>query len=259
MNLGDIQELTPQTIGRMHGICAHEAGPLAPWFGAAVQQDRQLSQQCAPLGRRVFGAFRDGRAIGRVELMPIDLAPLPLAGEEVQVIRCLWVLKEAQGCGCARALMERALAAAEGAKGVAIVTYPGWNDIPPAFLAKFGFAPVQREGIATLLLRRTGAGAEVAFVPVPREVTVSPSQVQVEAVISGMCPAAAQYYRMLLETARSLSDRVVTREHLPRNRAEALRVGRENTVYIDGTEPLAGPFRTAAFRALVQERLAAKQ
>jgi GNAT superfamily N-acetyltransferase len=191
--------------------------------------------------------------------MPIDMAPLPLEGEGLHVIRCLWVVQEAQGGGHARALMEHALGAAEGAKGVAIVTYPGWNDVPASFLAKFGFEIVQRQGMTTLLLRKASADARVSFAPVRRDPMVPSSQLHVETAISGMCPAATQYYRRLLAAARSLSDKVVTRERVLRNRADALRFGRENTVYVDGEEPFSGGFRTAAFCDLVKERLAAKR
>ena len=87
---------------------------------------------------------------------------------------------------------------------------------------------------------------------------VSTSRLHVEAAFSGMCPAATQYYRRLLDAARSLSDKVVTRERVLRNRADALRFGRENTVYVDGEEPFSGGFRTAAFCDVVKERLEAK-
>ena len=259
MMSGDIQELTPDTLGKMSCICAHDSGAPAPWFGEAVAESARVSLHAATQGRRIFGAFRDGRAVGRVEVMPIDLAPLPLEGEDLHVIRCLWVVQEAQGNGNARALIGRALDAAVGAKGVAIVTYPGWNDVPTSFLAKFGFEIVQQQAMTTLLLRKATADARVAFVPVRRGTVVSPSQLQVETVISGMCPAATQYYRRLLDVARGLSDKVVTREWIPRNRTDALRFGRENTVYVDGEEPFSGPFRTAAFGDLVKERLAAKR
>lgn len=88
-------------------------------------------------------------AVVRAEVMPIDVAPLPLAGKGLHVIRCLWVVNEAKGNGYARELILR-------------------------------------------------------------------------------------------------------------SRADALRYGRENTVYVDGKEPFSGGFRTAAFCDFVKERLAAK-
>lgn len=256
---GSVQEITADTIGKVHGICAHDTGASAPWYGEAAAESQTVCRHGATHGRRIFGAFCDGKPVGRAEVMPIDLAPLPLEGEDLHVIRCLWVVKEAEGKGYARALMERALDAAQGAKGVAIVTYPGWNHIPSPFLLRFGFETVQQDGMATLLLRKVSADARVALVHVRRSDVVSPSQLQVEAVISGMCPAATQYYRRLLDAARSLSDKVVTKEWILRNREDALRFGKENTVYVDGEEPFSGPFRTATFCDLVKERLAAKR
>lgn len=254
----DIEELAPAAIGRLNAICAHALGPSAPWFEEAVKDSATVCTHAAAMGRRVFGAFCDGRAVGRAEVMPIDSAPLPLEGEGLQVIRCLWVVKEAQGSGIARDLMQRALAAAEGAKGVAIVTSPGWNDVPAPFLVKFGFATVQQKGLRRVLLRRARADARVALADIRRETVVSRSRLHVEAAVSGMCPAAIQYYRRLLDAARRLSDKVVTKERIVGNRADAFRFGSENSVYIDGEEPLSGPFRTAAFCDLVKERLSAK-
>lgn len=259
MNTAEIREITPEGIGAMDPICAHDSGATAAWYGGAVQESADLCRRTAVLGRRVFGAFREGgQVVGRVETMPINVAPLPLVGEDLTVMRCLWVVKEAQGHGHGKALVERALDAAEGTNGVAIVCYPGWNDVPESFLARFGFQTVQRQGIATLLLRTSRAGASVAFAPDRPAPELSPVQVLVEAVFSGMCPAATQYYRRLLDAARSLSDLVVAKERMLRDRADALRFGRENTVYIDGDEPLSGPFRTTAFCELVKARLASK-
>jgi hypothetical protein len=138
MITGDIQKLTPDMIGRLNSICAHQSGADAPWLGEAVEESARVSLHAATLGRTVFGAFRDGRSVGRIEVMPIDLAPLPLEGKGLHV-------------------------------------------------------------------------------------------------------------------------KVVTKEWILRNRADALRLGRENTVYVDGKEPFAAGFRTAAFCELVKERLAAKR
>lgn len=89
-------------------------------------------RKASAMGARVFGAFLEGgEPVGRIEIMPIEAAPVPLEGDGLWVIRCIWVLDKAKGLGIAGSLMRLALDAAEGSKGVAVLTYPGW--MPPAF------------------------------------------------------------------------------------------------------------------------------
>lgn len=247
----EIQEVTPCTIQRLNTMCvAPNSDP-----GDVLEESTKAHERAAALGARVFGAFLGEKPVGRVEVMPIEAAPLPLEGESLWIIRCLWVLPEVQGTGIARTLMELALDASRGSRGVAVVTYPNW--MPISFFERFGFEVSAQSGPATLLLRKIDDHARVTFVSGGRGLVDSGDAVKVEAVVSGRCPWIMQNYRKLLEFARTLSDKVVATERMIGTRADAIRFGEEN-LYIDGTTPFEGPVRLAEFEKAIRARLAAK-
>ena len=217
------------------------------------------------MGARVFGAFLEGgEPVGRIEIMPIEAAPVPLEGDGLWVIRCIWVLDKAKGLGIAGSLMRLALDAAEGSKGVAVLTYPGW--MPPAFFERFGFERVEPEtGRATVLLRkadprdscRVSLVSRTARFGEPGGAELPRGTVLVEAVFGLMCPWVIQQYRGYLSIASSVSDKVITHEHVVRTHADALGLGEEN-LYIDGVAPFAGPIRREELEHAIRSRLADK-
>ena len=127
----EVREIAPSSIDDINKMCvmpgsSHEAAL------AALKESADAHRQGEAMGARVFGAFVEGgEPVGRIEIMPIEAAPVPLKGDGLWVIRCMWVLDRAKGLGIAGSLMRLALDAAEGSKGVAVLTYPGW--MPPAF------------------------------------------------------------------------------------------------------------------------------
>ena len=127
----EVREIAPSSIDDINKMCvmhgtSHEASI------AVLRESADAHRQGAAMGARVFGAFQEGgEPVGRIEIMPIEAAPVPLEGEGLWVIRCIWVLDKAKGLGIAGSLMRLALDAAEGSKGVAVLTYPGW--MPPTF------------------------------------------------------------------------------------------------------------------------------
>lgn len=247
----EIQEVTPDAIERLNAMCvAPNSDP-----GDVMKESTKAHERAAALGAKVFGAFLDGKPVGRVEVMPIEAAPLPLEGESLWVIRCLWVLPEAEGAGIARTLMELALDASRGSRGVAVVTYPDWMPVP--FFERFGFKVAAQSGPATVMLRKADDQVQIAFAPTMRDFGDSDGAVRVEAVVSGRCPWMIQHYRKLLGFARTLSDKVIATERMIGTRTDAIRFGEEN-LYIDGTPPFEGPVRLAEFEKVIRARLAAK-
>ncbi|MCR4402196.1 MAG: GNAT family N-acetyltransferase [Firmicutes bacterium] len=251
VRLGEIMAEDIDSLNQMcvpSGVCADELSKL-------LQESRAAQLHALEMGARVFGAFLEGEPVGRVEVMPIEAAPLPLEGEGLWVIRCLWVLEKARGRGIARSLMELALKASERARGTAVLTYPDW--MPTGFFERFGFAVVGWGGSGIVLLRSSDPGARVTFVPVVRKAESSGSEVRVEAVLNARCPWMARYYRTRLAHARSISDRVTTEEYVVHTREDALRFGEEN-LYVDGKPAFAGLAGLDELERVVRERLAAK-
>ncbi|HHW17829.1 MAG TPA: GNAT family N-acetyltransferase [Firmicutes bacterium] len=156
----EIREVDPGDIDSVNIMCTMPGSDPRE----VLRESAQVHQHVAALGVRTFGAFRSGKPVARLEIMPIDAAPLALVGDGLWVIRCLWVLEEAQGSGIARLLMERALGVARGSKGIAVVTYENW--MPASFFEKFGFEVVETKGKATLLLKKMRPEAAISFAPI---------------------------------------------------------------------------------------------
>ncbi|MGQ9778437.1 MAG: GNAT family N-acetyltransferase [Bacillota bacterium] len=246
------REVSPDDIDDINVMCMMP-GSKDP---CALRESAEARLRAAAMGAKVFGAFLHGEPVGRIEMMPIEAAPLPLEGDGLWVVRCLWVLEKAQGLGIARSLMNLGLDAAQGSKGVAVLTYPNW--MPPSFFQKFGFEMVHRDGGRMVLMRKADPDAKVALARPAIEFPTSDETVRIDAVFNARCPWLMQYYRRCLERARSLSDRVITNEHIIHTHADALRWGEEN-LYIEGETPFSGPVRLQELERVVKEILARKK
>jgi len=260
----EIREIAPSSIDDINKMCvmpgsSHEATL------AVLKESADAHLQGAAMGARSFAAFLEGGdPVGRIEIMPIEAAPVPLEGDGLWVIRCMWVLDRAKGLGIADSLMRLALDAAQESRGVAVLTYPGW--MPPAFFERFGFEQVeQKAGQATVLLRRAdpcdscrvSLASPATRLGLPCGAKLPQDTVLVEAVFGLRCPWVIQQYRRYLSIASSISDKVVAREYLIRNHSDALLLGEEN-LYIDGIAPFAGPIRREELEHAVKSRLADK-
>ena len=258
----EVREIAPSSTDDINKMCvmpgsSHEAAL------AALKESADAHRQGEAMGARVFGAFVEGgEPVGRIEIMPIEAAPIPLKGRGLWVIRCIWVLDSAKGLGIAGSLMRLALGAAQGSRGVAVLTYPGW--MPPAFFERFGFEQVeQKAGQAAVLLRKANPSdsCEVSLVSPaarfgrPLGAQLPRDTVLVEAVFGLRCPWVIQQYRRCLSIAGSISDRVIARECLIRDHSDALLLGEEN-LYIDGVAPFAGPVRREELEHAIRSRLA---
>ena len=258
----EVREIAPSSIDDINKMCvmpgsSHEAAL------AALKESADAHRQGEAMGARVFGAFVEGgEPVGRIEIMPIEAAPVPLKGRGLWVIRCIWVLDSAKGLGIAGSLMRLALGAAQESRGVAVLTYPGW--MPPAFFERFGFEQVeQKAGQATVLLRkadpcdscRVSLISPAARFGRPRGAERPRDTVLVEAVFGLRCPWVIQQYRRYLSIAGSISDRVIAREYLIRDHSDALLLGEEN-LYMDGVAPFAGPIRREQLEQAIRSRLA---
>lgn len=148
-------ELSPAQFYQLNAMCV-PSGQDAPAAFSAMRESAEALQQASATGLRVFGAFLNSEPVGRLELSPIEAAPVPLKGQDTWVIRCLWIVEKAKGLGLGRRLMELALDSV-GTESAAVLTYEDW--MPPAFLEKFGFRLTQRQGEGILMVRPGGQAA----------------------------------------------------------------------------------------------------
>jgi len=255
LDVFEIEEVPNVPLDVVNRMCLPPGVGEGPDLDALLGESAAAHARAARAGTRVFAALREGRAVGRIEVMPMDAAPLALEGEDLWVIRCLWVLPEAEGRGLGAALLDRALEAAGGSAGVAVVTFPDW--MPAPFFERHGFSSVEARGDHILLLKANRSGARVSLGPARRSPSsVSPDSVRVEAVLSGRCPWLTLTYRRMLEIARGMSPRVAATERVITDRADVLRFGEEN-IYIDG-RPLEEAPTSEAFRRELRRRLSEK-
>ncbi len=107
----EIREVPPGDIDLVNVMCTMPGSDPQE----VLRESARIYQDVAALGVRTLGAFHNGRLVARLEIMPVDAAPLALAGDGLWVIRCLWVLEEAQGRGIAKTLVSSSSSSLNGA------------------------------------------------------------------------------------------------------------------------------------------------
>jgi GNAT superfamily N-acetyltransferase len=190
----------------------------------------------------------DGREVGMIQYLPIEHA-LAL-GEDLYMILCVWVhgypqgVGDQQGHGIGAAL----LAAAEkdsielGAKGMAAwgVLMPFW--MKASWFKKHGYQKADRSGIRMLLWKPFTEDAQaprwIEDGPTPKRV---PDQVSVMAFMNGWCPASNLVYERAKRAANELGDDVVFESIDTSERADLLRYGHSDEVFLDGKRLQHGP------------------
>ncbi|MGI6627620.1 MAG: GNAT family N-acetyltransferase [Bacillota bacterium] len=268
----EIREVSAEHIDSINIMCTVPGSNCS----AFLQESARVHRHVATLGVKTFGAFQDGKPVGRMEIMPIDAAPMALSGDGLWVIRCLWVLEEAKGAGIARHFMNEAMKIARDSNGIAVVTYENW--MPVSFFEKFGFEIAEANGPATLLLLKMSSETAVSFekhfgryrhsdTQRRRHPGLPSSQISdrlnanemahVTAVLTGRCPWLMQSWRHWLSVAKGISDKVVTSELIILTRNDAAEFGDEN-LYIDGVPYQGSPVQFEPFRQAIEERLAGR-
>ena len=202
-------------------------------------------------GLRVKLALDDhGTVGGMIQYVPIEHSVIE--GNDLYFITCIWVHghKEGrgnfQGKGMGRALLLAAEADAQslGAKGMA-----AWGLILPVWMRagwyrKHGYRVADRQGITALVWKAfTPDAVPPRNVARKAEPTLEPGKVTVTAFCNGWCPAQ----NLALERAKRaasdplFADKVVFREIDTFDRAEFLRLGISDALFIDRKQVRTGP------------------
>ncbi len=191
-----------------------------------------------------------GVACGLIQYIPIEYSTAEGVG--LYFINCIWVHGHKQGRGnfqhrgFGKALLEAAEADARvlGAKGIA-----AWGLVVPTFMRaswfrKHGYRTADRAGLITLLWKPFTADAlPPKWIRETGRPPLEPNRVTVTAFCNGWCPAQ----NLVLERARKASTdpqftgKVVFREVDTFDRAEFLRLGISDALFIDGKRVRTGP------------------
>lgn len=202
-------------------------------------------------GLRVKLAFDDHGALGgMIQYIPIECSFV--GGSDLYVINCIWVHGHSQGRGSFQhrgmgtALLEAAEvdARALGAKGLV-----AWGLLIPVFMRaswfkKHGYRKVDRQGIRVLLWKPFASDAiPPQWLPSKGKPSLDPNKVTVTAFCNGWCPAQ----NLALERAKRASaepqfaDKVVFREIDTFDRADILRLGIADALFVNNKEVRTGP------------------
>ena len=202
-------------------------------------------------GLRVKLALDDhGTVGGMIQYVPIEYSMVD--GDNLYFISCIWVHGHKQGRGnfqgkgMGKALLLAAEADAQslGAKGIA-----AWGLILPFWMRagwykKHGYRVADRQGIASLVWKPfTSDAMPPKWVPQKAKPPLEPGKVTVTAFCNGWCTAM----NLVLERAKraasdpSFADKVVFREIDTFERADFLRWGTSDALFIDAKEVRTGP------------------
>lgn len=191
-------------------------------------------------GLRVFTAHSQRKPIGFVYVMPIEVSPWGPIGHDLAVVPCLAVVRDAQGQGAGRALMEAAEEAArrQGRKG--IVTIGCYHDfwfMPATFFEKIGYSQACRRDNEALLWKRFEPLAQppqflqrsYRFVPMPGKVVI-------DLFYNTFCETSGIEAQRVREVAADLGDAVVLHEFPAEDREVLMRYQLPRGIFVNGKE-----------------------
>ncbi len=127
------------------GTCSH-VGETAEWTASCRRHIPWLREQ-QRYGLRVKVALIDGKRVGFLYVMPIEIAPWGPEGRDLMALQCLSVSGAARQRGAGRALVEYAEDEAHQQKRKGIVVIAYYHDfwfMPASFFEKCGFSRVGR-------------------------------------------------------------------------------------------------------------------
>jgi len=195
-----------------------------------------------PDGLRVKVALRDGRRVGFLYAMPIEISPWGPLGEDLLVFPCLYVLVDEQKHGAGRALMEAAEEEAlrQGRKGVATNGYNWENDfwfMPASFFDAFGYEVAERRGLTSVMWKPLDPDAKPPRMLEPAyEFEPGPGKVVVDLFWHTFCETCDIEAARVREVAAEFGDEVVLREYCGDDRDTLLKHQIPRAIYVQGNE-----------------------
>ncbi|HOJ88480.1 MAG TPA: GNAT family N-acetyltransferase [Pseudothermotoga sp.] len=211
---------------------------------SVLRESAEIHAQVARFGVKTFAVFDKEHPIARLEVMPIDVAPFALHGEDLWFVRCVWVLPEYQNKGIAAELMNAALSVAAGSSGIATVTYENWT--PVEFFQRYGFEVVDQRDSSILMLLKFESSASVRFVKYKFQSRAFQNKITVRLVMTGRCPWIMQSWRSWAAQVKQLySGKVEIQESFILHRCDAITQGEEG-IYVDDI-PYTGLQQLSAF------------
>ncbi len=191
-------------------------------------------------GLRVFTAHGGRKRIGFLYVMPIEVSPWGPIGHDLAVVPCLSVVREAQGRGAGRALVEAAEEEArrQGRKGILTT---GWHHdfwfMPAAFFERIGYSQVHRRDNEAILWKRFDPLAQPPqFLECSYQFVPMPGKVVIDLFHNTFCETSDIEAQRVREVAADFGDRVVLHEFPAEDREVLLRYQLPRGIFVNGKE-----------------------
>lgn len=226
------------------GTCTHVADTPAILSREEIETSttKRIAwlQEMYKQGSRVKVAILDGRPIGFIHLIPSEICPWGLIGEELMVIPCLTVMRKAEGRGAGRRLVQEAEEEArrQGKKG--IVTFGYYHEhwfMPATFFEKHGFQVIERKGKEALLWKVFNTRMKVPrLLKSHYRFTPKAGKVVVDLFWNTFCPTSSIEAQRVREVVGEYGDSVILNEYCADDRSTLVCFQLQRGIFINGKE-----------------------
>jgi len=137
----------------------------------------------------------DGLAVGQVEYAPTEASGLPIRGENIYVLNCIWVLRKAKGHGFGKLLLNHALGQAGGIDGLATIGLVGRLWLRKEHMEYLGFKAIDSFKMRHRT-KRAGECFEAHLMRLPLRMDAEPPRWEKEKLLEGIdfCIAHPLYH-----------------------------------------------------------------
>jgi len=193
-----------------------------------------------PMGLRVKVGLLDDNPVGFVYVIPIEICPWGPLGQDMMILPCLFVVKEAQHKGIGQALIAEAEKETKYQKRKALSVVGFYHDfwfMPAPFLVKCSFSVVHRKNDMVILWK---VFDESAHPPkfLKRNYKFKPvlNKVVVDLFWNGFCGTSNGEAQRVREVVTEVGDSVVLNEYCADDRDILVRYQTPRAIFVNGDE-----------------------
>ena len=191
-------------------------------------------------GAREKVAFIDGRSVGFINLIPIEVCPWGPLGQDLMVIPCLTVIEKARHRNVGKMLIWQAEEEARRQSKKGIVTIGYYHDcwfMQAPFFEKCGFQVAGRKGEEAILWKVFDSQVKVpSFLKRNYRFTPIPGKVVVDLFWNTFCPTSSIEAQRVREVVGECRDSVILNEYCADDRRILLRFQISRGIFINGKE-----------------------
>jgi GNAT superfamily N-acetyltransferase len=220
-------------------ICEDSTTQFAPGKEARISWIKQR------LNKRYEGqiAYEQRSPIGFVDYLPIQYTPDPIAGEDLFILNCIYVIRVCQGRGFGKALLSAAEREAKRTKkGMAVTAFANEHLFMPAsYFIKAGYEEVDRRANLVLLTKTFKPVSPPFFLEWGYKPQLIPGKVVVEVFWSGRCPHNPIAIDRVKKICGEFPNNVILKEFSTEDLEVARRYGISFGIFINGEGKFCGP------------------